>query len=589
MGAHVTTPPAEPAALPRIFGRYLLIHRLSRGGMGEIFLARYGMAGFEKLAVIKKVLPHLSADEEFIQRFVAEAQVAVKLQHANIAQVFEVGRVRDEYFLALEFIHGRDLRRSLALLGASGRGVPPDLALFIAREVANGLAYAHRRVDDEGRQLDLVHCDISPPNVMMSFDGEVKIIDFGIAKSALKAMTADSKRGFGKFGYMAPEQLIRGREVESATDIYALGSILFEMLTGERLYQLDETPDYKMLAKMVAKGQHPLPSDHDPALADYDELVRRALRPDPADRYNTAAEFRDEIQRKLVELNPTISSDELGAFMRFLFAEDVLRQQQEIERLDKTRLEDWEGELSRVAGETVSFALGHGIDPSSSSIDIAVDVADLLRPPPVLADREATDIDEAAGDRTDIVDLDVVAPEPRQRHQPNRKIAWLGLAAVVLLIGGAFAWLTTVGNDRSDGSKTAAFLAGATDAAVPTIEPIVTAVEVDDDAEPLDAAPPPAVRVKKREPKRVKTPKEPPAPGPEPEAEKGSKQRVDAKFSRAAREYRAFKKKYGPRLEKDWNDLASFVTFNKTGSNMAEVERRIDRFRSLVKRAAADL
>src|ERR1700761_3924059 len=140
---------AEPP-LPQVFGRYLLVQRLSRGGMGEIFLAKHGLAGFEKLAVIKKLLPHLAADAQFISRFVDEAQVAIKLQHVNIAQVFEVGRVGDEYFLALEYVEGRDLRRTLAVLAAKNQRLPVDLALYIGREMANGLAYAHRRTASDG-------------------------------------------------------------------------------------------------------------------------------------------------------------------------------------------------------------------------------------------------------------------------------------------------------------------------------------------------------------------------------------------------------------------------------------------------------
>ena len=555
--------------------------------MGEIFLARYGMAGFEKLAVIKKVLPHLAADEEFIARFVTEARLAVKLQHANVAQVFEVGRVGDEYFLALEYIHGRDLRRSLALLGDNGRAMPADLALFIAREVANGLAYAHRRVDDEGRQLDLVHCDISPPNVMMSFEGEVKIIDFGIAKSALKAMSADSKRGFGKFGYMAPEQLIRGREVEAATDIYALGSILFEMLTGERLYQVGDTPDYRALAKMVAKGQHPMPSDIDRALAPYDGLVTRALRPDPSERYGTAAEFRDEIQRKLVDINPTISTDELGSFMRELFFEDVRRQQEEIEKLDKTRMEDWEGELTREAQQTVSFALGAGIEPSSSSIEVPVDVDELLRPPPPA---DATIVDPAPVDRTELVsEVDRPAPALRRPSSLRRmSAAWIGLAGLVFLIGGAFAWLRTVSQERPsvEGNAAAAQLGQAAPDAAPG-DVVVTEIEA---PEPDAAVPEPAPvrRSARRRPEREKKPARAPAAEPG-GGDADAKRRVDAKFSRAAREYRAFKRKFGPRLEKDWNDLASFVTFGKAGKDLATVEKRIDQFRGKVRKTAAEL
>ena len=194
----------QDPSLPQVFGRYLLVQRLSRGGMGEIFLAKHGLSGFEKLAVIKKVLPNLAADEQFISRFVDEAQVAIKLQHVNVAQVFEVGRVGNEYFLALEYIDGRDLRRTLAVLGHLQWRMPVDLALFIARDLANGLAYAHRRTAADGSSLNLVHCDISPPNVLVSFEGETKVIDFGIAKSVLRGTVTDPKMGFGKFGYMAP-------------------------------------------------------------------------------------------------------------------------------------------------------------------------------------------------------------------------------------------------------------------------------------------------------------------------------------------------------------------------------------------------
>src|SRR5262245_54139094 len=168
-------PAVAERQLPHVFGRYLLLKRLSRGGMGEIFLAKLGeIQGFEKLVIIKKILPNLAADEEFIKRFIDEAQVAIKLQHANIAPVFEVGKVDGQYFLAIEYVGGRDLRRLVAKQREDRTRLPPDLCLYIARELASGLAYAHRRKDERGQSLALVHCDISPPNVMVSFEGEVK-------------------------------------------------------------------------------------------------------------------------------------------------------------------------------------------------------------------------------------------------------------------------------------------------------------------------------------------------------------------------------------------------------------------------------
>ena len=201
--------------LPAVFGRYLLLRRLSRGGMGEIFLAKVGeVEGFEKPVVIKKILPSLSRDQDFLHLFIEEAQIAIKLSHGNIVPVYEVGLVQGQYFLAMQYIEGRDLRALFTRAVDQRRRIPPDVALFLLREVANGLAYAHRRTDDTGRPLDLVHCDVSPPNVLVSFEGEVKVIDFGVAKSAVQRAQAQEDVGFGKFGYMAPEQLIRGATVD---------------------------------------------------------------------------------------------------------------------------------------------------------------------------------------------------------------------------------------------------------------------------------------------------------------------------------------------------------------------------------------
>ncbi len=353
------------SALPRAFGRYLLMERLSQGGMGELFVARHGLSGFEKLVVIKKVLPDLVADEGFIRRFIDEAQVAVVLQHANIAQVFEVGRVGQEYFLAMEYVEGRDLRRTLDALHASGERMPTDAALYVAREVATGLSYAHRRTDSAGEPLKLVHCDVSPPNVMMSFEGETKVIDFGIASSVLRSgysgeggTDGESQgKGFGKYGYMAPEQIIKGRAIDHRTDLYALGVILFEMLTGERLYTPASQPDFRELARKVARGEHALPSDIDASLAEFDDLVRRALEPDPADRYQSAAEFRDALQHALVSLSPTYTQDQLGGYLRGVFAEEAARQRRVRDELEHTDIGEWAPELRTASPSTVSFAL----------------------------------------------------------------------------------------------------------------------------------------------------------------------------------------------------------------------------------------
>lgn len=355
----------DPPPLPTVFGRYLLLRRLSQGGMGEIFLAKHGLEGFEKLCVIKKVLSQLSADQHFISRFVDEAQVAIHLQHANIAQVFEVGCVGDEYFLALEYIQGRDLRRTLQRLAKRGRRFPVDIALLVARDLANGLAYAHRRTNAAGEPLHLVHCDISPPNVVVSFEGEVKIIDFGIAKSAMRVTVTDPKMGFGKFGYMSPEQLIRGAKVDHRTDIYAAGAVLFEMLTGTRLHDVGGGRDYRALVKQVLEGKHAKPSDIDPTLWPLDEVVLRAVHVQLARRFQSANELRDSVQQLLVQRNPTISSDALGEFMRDVFEDRVHEVRQLAANARATDLEPWQHEIDDQSASSVSFARAEGPIPAA--------------------------------------------------------------------------------------------------------------------------------------------------------------------------------------------------------------------------------
>ncbi|GAB4526011.1 MAG: hypothetical protein Tsb0020_43920 [Haliangiales bacterium] len=341
--------------MPQLFGRYLLIQRLSSGGMGEIFLAKHGLAGFEKVCVIKKILPHLSEDEHFISRFVDEAQVAIQLQHTNVAQVFEVGRVDDDYFLSLEFVAGCDARRIITQLQQQGQVMPADMAVFIGREVAAGLSYAHRRTDANGDPLGLVHCDISPPNIMMSFEGEVKVIDFGIAKSALAGTATDPKVGFGKLGYMAPEQLLRGGQIDARTDVYATGAVLFELLTGARLYD-PSSADFRELARRVIRGQHVLPSAINHTLAKFDPLVDKALQPDPNKRFQSAAELRDAIQTQLVELNPTLSSEYAGGYLRRLFRGERDELRQLLASAQHADLGPWQAELAKSQNHTISFA-----------------------------------------------------------------------------------------------------------------------------------------------------------------------------------------------------------------------------------------
>ncbi len=350
--------------LPLVFGRYLLLKRLSRGGMGEIFLAKLGeIQGFEKPVIIKKVLPNLTTDQEFVKRFIDEAQVAIKLNHANIAPVFEVGRVDGDYFLALEYVEGRDLRRLVARQRDLHTRLPHDLCLYIVRELAAGLAYAHRRTDDKGQGLSVVHCDISPPNVMVSFEGEVKVIDFGFAKSSIRIAGSNPNMGFGKFGYMAPEQLVRGGVVDKRTDIYAAGVVLYELLTGERLFTFPEGGDYRAIARMVTAGKFAPPSARDPQIGpELDDLVMRALATKPQARYQTAEEFRDAIQIRLSQMNPALSADTLAHYIRDLFREEITEERRLVATMKAVDVAPFREELTHATAEhTVTYARAPGL------------------------------------------------------------------------------------------------------------------------------------------------------------------------------------------------------------------------------------
>jgi eukaryotic-like serine/threonine-protein kinase len=591
-------------SLPQVFGRYLLVQRLSRGGMGEIFLAKHGLAGFEKLAVIKKVLPHLAADEQFISRFVDEAQVAIKLQHVNVAQVFEVGRVGDEYFLALEYVEGRDLRRTLALLQQRATRLPVDLALFIGRELANGLAYAHRRTSTDGASLNLVHCDISPPNVLVSFEGETKVIDFGIAKSALRGTATDPKMGFGKFGYMAPEQLIRGGVVDHRTDIYAAGVVLFELLTGQRLYEAGPEPDYRALAKKVAKGEHKMPGEVDRILAPYDDLVATALRPKPEDRYQTAAEFRDAIQQALVNVNPTISTDQLGSYMRDLFQHEMTAQRELHERIAKTHLEDFQDQLTTQVGSTISFALANlpltapPEPPKLPSPRSSGPIASLSRPRPPTTPTEI--LNQKPSLATSVVPTTELAladgtgaiePEDIEDITPRRSKKALVIASVAAVLAIGVVAFAMMRDDKPARATNAVAVAPKPAIHVETIPPeeqAPPAVKMTATVKAIDPVDKPAVdktpkapdkkhdkRVDKKRDKKVvaETPKATPAVKTE-----LTREAVAAKFRAVKQAYDSYKQKNGGRFDQEWNDLASYVQYHST--ELEEVARRIDSFKS---------
>ena len=306
---------------PLPFGKYYLLERINVGGMAEVFKAKtFGVEGFERLLAVKRILPNIAEDEEFITMFIDEAKIAVQLQHANIAQIFDLGKVDDAFFIALEYVHGRDLRSIFDRMRSRGEAVPIAMACHMVMQVTEGLDYAHNKRDGQGRELHLVHRDISPQNVLIGYEGEVKLIDFGIAKAAGKASKTQAGILKGKFGYMSPEQ-VRGLPIDRRSDIFAVGIVLYELLTGERLFVGES--DFSTLEKVRNVEIMPPSSYNKKIPPELEKLVLKALARDPEDRYGNAIDLHDDLQSFLYSIGEFYSRKDLAAWMKKTFAVEI--------------------------------------------------------------------------------------------------------------------------------------------------------------------------------------------------------------------------------------------------------------------------
>lgn len=257
----------------------------------------------------------MAHDEDFIRRFLDEARVVTTLSHGNIAHVYEVGREGDEFFLAMEYVDGRDLRQILARCFERKVRIPQELGLYIVKELLRGLSYAHRKEDANGKPLGLIHRDVCPQNVMISFEGEVKLIDFGLAKSALRSLSTNPSILLGKVAYMSPEQA-RREKLDSRSDLYSAGIVLYEVLTGRRRY--GDAKGHELLKIVREPGELVFPPDikiH-PAI---ESTLRKALAPRIEDRYQSAEEFRKDITSALASLGQIVEPERLGEFVKNLF------------------------------------------------------------------------------------------------------------------------------------------------------------------------------------------------------------------------------------------------------------------------------
>ncbi len=297
--------------------RYQVVQRVDVGGMAEIYRGKsLSLQGIEKTVAIKRILPALTSKPKFVTMFLDEARLAMRLNHANIVQVFDVGRSGGTYFLIMEFVEGANLKRVLESVLERGERVPMPLALFIASEVCKGLQYAHGVRDDQGRHLRIVHRDISPSNILLSGSGEVKVTDFGLAKAMTHVELTDPGIIKGKFSYLCPEAIQENADVDHRADIFSLGIILWEMVAGRRLFVADtDTAILDLVERAEIPSLRKLVPDVPPELED---VVNRALAKSPANRFSTAAAFGDAVVDILFKRNMKVSSQDLADYLRAL-------------------------------------------------------------------------------------------------------------------------------------------------------------------------------------------------------------------------------------------------------------------------------
>ncbi|QSQ21107.1 protein kinase [Pyxidicoccus parkwayensis] len=308
---------------PQQFGKYVLLSKIAAGGMAVTYRARMtGAAGVTKPCVIKQILPHFVDDSDFVEMFIGEARLVASMSHSNIAQVFDFGEVDGQYFIAMELVQGQPLSKVLRRAQKAGMGFFPEpLALHIASKLCDGLDYAHRHVGEDGMEMGLVHRDVSPDNVLISYEGEVKVIDFGIAKatSVVEAKTSPGTLK-GKYPYFSPEQAQGRQDLDARTDVYAAGVVLYEMVCGRRPYE----GEFVAVLPRIVSGDCLPPSAVNPSVsAELETVISHAMAIDRDSRYQTGKELSESLVELLYRDNPRFTPAMLSQLMAYLFAEEL--------------------------------------------------------------------------------------------------------------------------------------------------------------------------------------------------------------------------------------------------------------------------
>ncbi|MFO1518572.1 MAG: serine/threonine-protein kinase [bacterium] len=417
---------------PKPFGKYFLIEKLATGGMAEIYKAKtFGVDGFEKLLAIKRILPHCSSDKEFITMLIDEAKLSVALSHTNIAQVFDLGKVGTDYFISMEFVDGINLREVMNRCKENNEKIPEDIAVYAISEVCKGLDYAHAKKDMDGNPLNIVHRDISPQNILLSFEGEVKIVDFGIAKAAMNISHTMAGVLKGKITYMSPEQAL-GKPVDYKTDLFSTGLMLYELLTGQRFFS-GET-QFEVLKKIrttrITEASFP-----DSIPPDLKRILAKSLAYSQRDRFENAGDMQIELTKYLYSTYLDFSPRKLANLVKRLFAEEI-----------KNKSAKRKDDLS-IDSQTRSIMLGtddqqnlvHRDDIDKTSVDQGIHFTQSGMNTGIT--RASAVSSEVTGQHTQQSALEIsqsklVMPQPAPvAAKPSRTWAWVSLLVLFAFLG----------------------------------------------------------------------------------------------------------------------------------------------------------
>ena len=382
----------EPKLEMTRLGSYTIVRKLARGGMAELFLARsVGPEGFEKLVVVKKILPRYAENPRFVQLFLDEAKLAASFDDPRIVQVYDMGRVDGNYFFAMEYVHGQDLRSILRRTDRNKQKTPIDIAVQIVRTVAGALHHAHERRRADGAPRDIVHRDVSPSNILVSYDGAIKLADFGVAKAATSTTRTRTGTLKGKVGYMSPEQA-RGLAIDRRSDIFSLGVVLWELVSVRRLFKTDN--DLATIQAIINSPPPALTKQRPECPPELERIVNKALEKEPGVRFQTAQQMQVELEELAREQKLNMSAVALSEYVTGLFEVEIAAWRE-----------------AQQAGATVTEFLVHSGGPPTpvSESELSVD-APFAEP----SEEDAADEDAELDDGDDPDDIDQQTTMPPQ-------------------------------------------------------------------------------------------------------------------------------------------------------------------------------